>query len=112
MRTKISLNVVFPLDVENNIYEFEFFTKYGENGDGLFVSIYVVPSYSIDEQKVRNVKTTYELDRAITSPEILGILSILKELQNTVNDFSSSSEELSKKYYNAIYEYFNVFGVV
>lgn len=112
MRTKISLDVVFPLDVENNIYDFEFFTKYGEDADGLFISIYVVPRYSIDEQKVRNIKTTYLLGRAISSPEILGILSILKELQNTVNDFSSSSEELSRKYYDAIHKYFTVFGVV
>lgn len=111
MRTKISLDVVFPIGVKNNIYEFEFFTKYGEDTEGLFVSIYVVPSYSIDEQKIRNVKTAYELNRVISSQEILGILSILKELQNTVNDFSSSSEELSRKYYDAIHKYLNVFGV-
>ncbi len=112
MKTKISLDVVFPIGVENNIYDFEFFTKYGEDAEGLFVSVYVVPGYSIDEQKVRNVKTAYELDRAITSSEILGILGILKELKNTVNDFSSSSEELSRKYYDAVHRYFNVFGTV
>ena len=111
MKTKISLDVVFPVGVENNIYDFEFFTKYGGDTSGLFISVYVVPRYSIDEQKVRNIKTTYLLDRAIAPDEILGILGVLKELQNTVNDFSSSSEELSRKYYDAIHNYFHIFGV-
>lgn len=111
MRTKISLNIVFPVGVKNNIYDFEFFTKYGEDADGLFISVYVVPMYSIDEQKVRNIKTTYLLDRTIVPDEILGTLSILKDLQNTVNDFSSSSEELSRKYYDSIHNYFHKFGV-
>lgn len=110
MNTKISLDVVFPLGVKNDIYDFEFFTKYGEDADGLFISIYVVPKYSIDEQKVRNIKTTYVLEREIIQGEILGILSLLKELENTVNDFTSTTEELSKKYYDTIHRYFHVFG--
>lgn len=83
MKTNINLNVLFPLNMENNIHEFEFFTKFGQPTDNIDISIYVVPRYSIDEQKVRNIKTTYLLDRAIESGEIFGILGILKELQNT-----------------------------
>lgn len=111
MTTNISLNVLFPLNKENNIHEFEVFTKYGYPDDNIDISIYVVPSYSIDEQKVRNIKTTYVLDRAIVFEEILGIFRLLEESQNTVNDFSSSSEELSRKYYDAIHNYFHIFGV-
>ena len=111
MKTNINLDVLFPLNMENNIHEFEFFTKFGQPTENIDISIYVVPRYSIDEQKVRNIKTTYLLDRAIESDEIFGVLGILKELQNTVNDFSSSSEELGRKYHDAIHRYFHVFGV-
>ena len=111
MKTNINLDVLFPLNMENNIHEFEFFTKFGQPTENIDISIYVVPRYSIDEQKVRNIKTTYQLDRAIESGEIFGVLGILKELQNTVNDFSSSSEELGRKFHDAIHRYFHVFGV-
>jgi len=111
MKTNINLNVLFPLNRENDIHEFEFFTKFEQPADNIDISIYVVPRYSIDEQKVRNIKTTYLLDRVIDPDEVFCVLGVLRELKNTVNDFSSSSEELGRKYYDAIHNYFHVFGV-
>lgn len=111
MRTKINLDVVFPLNMENDINKFEFFTQFGQVDEDFIVSIYVVPRYSIDGANVRNIKTSYELNRAMMSEEFIGILCLLKELQETVNDFTSTTEELNQKYYDSIHNYFHNFGI-
>ena len=112
MRTKINLDVVYPMNKENNIHEFAFFTQYGELDEDFVVSVYVIPKYSFDGETVRNIKTSYELNRLIASEEFFGILALLRELQNTVNDFNSTTDELNKKYYDIIHNYFNKFGTV
>lgn len=110
LRTKISLDVIFPLNKENNIHDFVFFTQFGQLEENFVFSVYVVPRYSIDGTTVRNIKTSYELSRILMPEEILGFLGTLKNLQNTVNDFNSTTDELNQKYYNSIYNYFQKFG--
>ena len=111
MTTKFSLNVVFPINTENDINKFAFFTQYGQIDEDFIICFHVIPKYPIDGKTVRNINTSFVLDRQLMQSEFFGVLSLLKELENTVNDFTSTAEELNQKYYNIFDDYFHKFGV-